>query len=347
MILVINAGSSSIKYTLFDTELHVVLKGVVEEVVSYEEAFEQIVLHLKKKVGDYIALDAIAHRVVHGGGYFKAPVLIDSEVQQKIEELIPLAPLHNSANLKGIKMCEAFFNGVKQFGIFDTAFHQSMPPKAYRYPLKKAFYEKLHVRKYGFHGISHQYLLFKSAKLLEKAPEALNLITLHVGNGVSACAIKQGRSVDTTMGLTPLEGLMMGSRCGSIDPAIAFYLMREAHMQPDEVEKSFNKESGLKGVASSSDMRQVLEARERGDEDARLAIELYVYRLQKVIGEYMAILPRVDAIIFSGGVGEHAKAIRDEVCASLVHLGVGSTIKVLVIATDEEYQMAQQVKEML
>lgn len=364
MILLINAGSSSLKYSLYDRSLHVVLKGLIEEITSYEKAFETLVLHVKKEVGEYIELDAIAHRVVHGGEYFNQPTVINDEVENKIEELIALAPLHNGANLKGIKMCDTFFNGVKQIAVFDTAFHQSMPPYAYRYPIEKPFYEELHVRKYGFHGTSHEYLLSQTAKVLKKEVQALNIITLHIGNGVSACAIKAGKSVDTTMGLTPLEGLMMGSRCGSIDPAIAFYLMREADMSSDEVLNSFNKKSGLKGIGNSSDMRRLLALRKEGDKEATLAIEMYTYRIKKAIGEYMAVLGRVDAIVFSGGIGENSSDIRAEVCEGLEPLGISinatlncknmpcisdtdANVKLLVIATDEEYQMALHVKQML
>ena len=349
MILVINAGSSSLKYTLFDESLHVTHHGIFEEISSHAEA----VATLEKEI-DFSRISAIGHRVVHGGEHFHESVVIDDGVIEKIRSLIPLAPLHNPANLEAI---EAFApKNIVQVAVFDTAFHQSMPERAYRYALPNRLYERLHVRKYGFHGTSHEYVSKKAAQILDV--ENLNAITLHIGNGVSLCGIVDRKSVDTTMGMTPLEGAMMGTRCGSIDPAIALYLQREGY-SVDAVDRLFNKESGLLGIAGESDMRRVLE---RDDEAAKLAVDIYVYRLKKELGALLAVVKKPHALIFTGGVGENATVIRQKVCRDLEHFGIlideranesgetlfsapESSVKLLCIPTDEELQIALHVKE--
>jgi acetate kinase len=271
---------------------------------------------------DVARVDGIGHRVVHGGERFQAPTRIDADVVAAIRALIPLAPLHNPANLLGIEVCLESFLKVPQVAVFDTAFHQTMPPHAYRYALPHSLYTDHAVRRYGFHGTSHAYVAKRTAQHFGSSLDRLNLITLHLGNGASAAAIEGGRCIDTSMGMTPLEGLVMGTRCGDIDPALVFYIGRATGMDPATVEALLNKESGLKGLCGANDMREVLKRMDAGDAPARLAFEVYCYRIRKYIGAYCAVLGRVDAIVFTAGVGENAPAVRAQVCADLTALGV-------------------------
>lgn len=364
-ILVINAGSSSIKYSIFETAtLRLIDHGLIEEISNHHDGFEVMRGQLQIHGIDITRIDAIGHRVVHGGERFHEPARIDDDLINEITALIPLAPLHNPANIEGIIAARAISPNVPNFAIFDTAFHQSMPPYAYRYPLPHDLYEQYHVRRYGFHGTSHHYVATQAAYILKKPLEEINLITFHIGNGVSACAIKKGISIDTSMGMTPLEGLMMGTRCGSIDPSIIGYLIREKGLGIDEVEMILNKKSGLLAIAGTNDLRSVINAKELGDEDAILAVDMFAYRLKKQLGEYMAILRGVDAIVFTGGIGEHSPLIHEMVCKELEHLGIHlndiknrsneieihdskSTVALLVIPTDEERQIALYVQKFL
>ena len=391
-ILVINSGSSSIKYRLFDMTARTVLaSGVLEQigetqsrlthqtrnaqgemdeivktdaVADHQAGFQLIgaVLNESGAVQDTNALSGIGHRVVHGGKEFKEPTLINDRVIEAIRRLSPLAPLHNPANLTGIEVAMQNAPDVPQVAVFDTAFHQSIPVHAFRYAIPQDLYEAHHVRRYGFHGTSHDYVAKQAARLLDRPLDSLNLISLHLGNGASAAAVKGGKSIDTSMGMTPLEGLIMGTRCGDIDPAIIFYLKRETGLARDEVESILNQDSGLKGICGVNDMRQIEELAQDGNSQARLAIEMVCYRIKKYIGAYYAVLGRLDALIFTAGIGEKSPLIRAGACRGLSHLGIaidpeknnqkskkafeiqtrGSTVKVLVIPTNEELEIAEQ-----
>ncbi len=389
-VLVINSGSSSIKYQLFDiTGSQVLASGLIERIGEpqalhrhtdrQDEAVEtksqhaipthrdgllriSKVLRNSGVIHDLSELSAIGHRVVHGGEYFREPTLIDQEVLDRIRKMIPLAPLHNPANLMGIKVALQAAPDIPQVAVFDTAFHQSIPQHAWRYALPEKLYSEQHVRRYGFHGTSHHYVAKQAAQQLGKPLASLNLITLHLGNGASAAAIRQGRSVDTSMGMTPLEGLIMGTRCGDIDPAIHFYLDRETGLSNEEVETLLNKESGLKGICGSNDMREVHRLADAGDERARLALEMYCYRIKKYIGAYYAVLGHLDAVVFTGGIGENDAQTRAQSCAGMTTLGIEidseknshrgegafainretSPVSILVIPTDEELEIALQ-----
>jgi len=311
---------------------------------------------------DTAELSGIGHRVVHGGEEFKEPTLIDKNVIDTIRRLIPLAPLHNPANLLGIEVAMHSAPQVPQVAVFDTAFHQSIPEHAFRYAIPQNLYEKHHVRRYGFHGTSHFYVAKQAARLLDRPLNELNLITLHLGNGASAAAVKGGKSIDTSMGMTPLEGLIMGTRCGDIDPAIIFYLKRKTGMARDEMESILNQKSGLKGICGVNDMRQIEKLAQSGNSQARLAIDIVCYRIKKYIGAYYAVLGRIDALVFTAGIGEKSSLIRGGACQGLAHLGIeidpeknnqksnksfeiqkrGSRIKVLVVPTNEELEIAEQ-----
>ena len=303
----------------FDEQIH------TKSLANHREGFDLMASVNKddRIIRDDAELLGIGHRVVHGGETFREPALIDDGVIAAIRGLIPLAPLHNPSNLLGIEVARERFPRVPQVAVFDTAFHQTLPPQAYRYALPNEFYEKHHVRKYGFHGSSHGYVAKEASKHLGKPLSELNLIILHLGNGASAAALQGGRSIDTSMGMTPLEGLVMGTRCGDIDPAIPFYLMRQTGMKPEDVENLMNREGGLKGICGVSDMREILEQASKGNERAELAIEMFCYRIKKYIGAYYAVLGRLDAIVFTGGIGENADAIRQRVCEGLKHFGIG------------------------
>ncbi len=333
---VINSGSSSLKFKLFDMTTGEVLYSLLVEKIG--EVGSKIKTHheaLESLDVDFSLVDAIGHRVVHGGEEFSEPTLIDESVIKKIQSLIPLAPLHNPANLEGIIVARKKAPDAMQIAVFDTAFHAKMPKEAYLYALPYEMYEKHKIRRYGFHGTSHSYLLKESSKLLNKDSSKLNIITLHLGNGASACAIKHGISIDTSMGFTPLEGLVMGTRCGDLDPAIVLYMQRELGLSVDEVDEVLNKKSGIHGISGSSDIRVILESNSK---KSKLALEMMIRRVKKYIGAYMALLDRVDAIVFSGGIGENSAYIRDKIMDN----NLAQNIPVLVIKTDEELEIARQ-----
>ncbi len=364
-VLVINCGSSSVKYQLLAVDEARRLAGGSEEVRAQDHrvAFVRLGAALRQSGAlETGQLAAIGHRVVHGGERFHAPVRIDTRVREAIRELSVLAPLHNPANLIGIEVCGEAFPGVPQVAVFDTAFHQTLPPHAFRYAVPEAWYRRFGVRRYGFHGTSHRYVAERAAETLGRPLTALNLITLHLGNGASAAAIREGRCVDTSMGLTPLEGLVMGTRSGDLDPAVPLFVQREAGLSAEAVDAALNEDSGLQGLAGTSDMRELLAREQAGDERARLALELYGYRIRKYVGAYCAVLGRVDAIVFTGGVGENAARVRSLACAGIETLGIalderanaaaagevaeigraGMPIRVLVVRTNEELQIARE-----
>ena len=345
-ILVLNAGSSSLKYKLFDADgLRPSVGGMIESIRpgGYTEAFGQMEADLRRHgLSALCEVDAIGHRVVHGGERFVESTVIDDAVVAAIERLIPLAPLHNPANLEGIRTARAHAPDVPQVAVFDTAYHQTMPAHAYRYALPTELYIEAGVRRYGFHGTSHSYVARRAAEELGKAPDAVNLITLHLGNGASVCAIRDGVSVDTSMGMTPLEGLVMGSRSGDLDPAILLYLARERGYTTQELDWLLNHQSGLEGLCGEHDMRRIHARIEAGDEEARLALEIFVYRIRKYIGAYVAVLGRVDALVFTGGIGQNDAAVREMILRDLPF-----GIRALVIETDEEYAIALETKNKL
>jgi len=334
------------------------------EASDHREAFEHVGAALRGDLarGEPDSLAAIGHRVVHGGERFQAPTRVDARVCEAIRELSALAPLHNPANLVGIEVCLAAFPGVPQVAVFDTAFHQTMPPRAFRYAVPEAWYRRFGVRRYGFHGTSHRYVAERAAAALGRPLAELNLITLHLGNGASAAAIEAGRCVDTSMGLTPLEGLVMGTRSGDLDPAVPLFLEREGGLTRDAVDRALNHESGLAGLCGTNDVREILAREEAGDARACLALEVYVHRLRKYVGAYCAVLARVDGLVFTGGVGENAARVRSLACANLERLGIaldeerngaatgalreigrpGMPVRVLVVPTDEEVQIARE-----
>lgn len=391
-ILVLNAGSSSIKYSLIaPDEQQSLLTGLIERIgeslaihrYRSQEGSEQKV---EKQIADHPhalrelfavlndsgaikpgELAGIGHRVVHGGETFRQPARIDAEVIAQIEAMIPLAPLHNPANLLGIREAMRLMSEVPQVAVFDTAFHQTLPDYAYRYALPEPLYRQNGVRRYGFHGTSHRYVANQAAEFLGKPLSEINLITLHLGNGASVTAIRDGISIDTSMGMTPLEGLMMGTRSGDIDPAIHFYLGRALNMSSQDIENLLNKNSGCKGVCGENDMRAIHRNADAGNADARLALAMYAYRIKKYIGAYYAVLGRVDALVFTGGIGENDAWLRQTCCESLGALGIdinaarnlapehprdrispdSSPVAVLVIATNEELEIALQTRDCL
>jgi acetate kinase len=337
-ILVINSGSSSIKYKLFEmTSKSLLAQGTVERIgeskgkIAHEifsnKMGEQSFVETNSipdhtdgltRIGEYLMnkaygviqspneIMAVGHRVVHGGEQFSQTMLITNEVKSKIRELCFLAPLHNPANLLGIEVAEKVFPDAKQVAVFDTAFHQTMPDFAYRYAIPQKLYDNQQIRSYGMHGTSHLYVSKKATKYLGKNSIDTNLITIHLGNGCSISAIKGGKSVDTSMGLSPLPGLMMGTRSGDIDPAIIFFLHKNLQMPVEKIDNLLNKDSGLKGIAQENDMRMIEKRFEEGDENAKLALEMYCYRIKKYIGSYLAVLGKTDAIIFTAGVGQNS-----------------------------------------
>ena len=396
--LVLNAGSSSIKYQLFSTvELHLVARGSVERIgeeksiihhstfqddkeQTYQE--EQVAPDHERALEKVSALllddqygviqhpkevSVVGHRVVQGGEHFREAVVIDEEVEYRIEQLVPLAPLHNPANLMGIRVARAVFPDAQQIAVFDTAFHQTLPDYAFRYPIPDQFYHKYQVRVYGMHGTSHRFVAQVAADYLQRPLSELNLITIHLGNGCSMTAVQQGKSIDTSMGLTPLAGLMMGTRSGDIDPAIVYYLHQEAGMEITAINQLLNNESGLKGVAGKNDLRRVIQQYEAGDEAARLALAMYCYRIKKYIGAYTAVLGTVDAVVFTGGVGENSELVRAWSCTNLAGLGIAidspknemvgsgvrpiqsenSKVPILIVPTNEERSIAQQALKLV
>lgn len=389
-VLVINAGSSSLKYQLFDMEGESVLaKGKVErigmesailchepagkpeireaeEILDHTAAIRKLVAALTHPSHGVIAsmaeIDAVGHRVVHGGETFSGSVIVDQEVKQEIRRLFDLAPLHNPAHMTGILAAEAALPGVPQVAVFDTAFHQTMPPHAYLYPIPKVLYNKYKIRRYGFHGISHAYVAERAAALLKRPLEELKIVSCHIGNGASCAAILHGKSFDTSMGMTPLEGLMMGTRSGDIDPAIVPFVMGKEELTVGEVSSMLNKHSGLLAISGiTSDFREVTEAMEEGDRNARLAFDMFEYRIRKYIGAYAAAMDGLDAIVFTAGVGENSALLRERICSQLSFFGVrldreanmnrgrgeriisaeGSRVAVLVIPTNEELVIAR------
>jgi len=339
-IAVLNAGSSSLKFKLFNTKDmfvidDILIQNIGKNGLTHHNAILDIIQRLKSQGIDIKSLDAIVHRVVHGGEDFQEPTIIDKDVIKKIKKLIPLAPLHNNINLEGIELAIKFAPNVQQIAVFDTAFHSTMPKKSYLYALDYELYEKHKIRKYGFHGSSHSYIAKQTAKILNKDIDKLNIISLHLGNGASVCAIKNGKSIDTSMGFTPLEGLIMGTRCGSIDSAIVFYLYRELGLSIDEIDNLLNKKSGLIGICGLSDVREILDAK---TQNATLAIEMMIKSIQKYIGSYMILLEDVDAIVFTGGIGENSSYIRNKVMDNKIL----KEIKSLVIKTDEELEMINE-----
>ena len=335
-IAVINSGSSSLKFKLFEMPGAKVLRDELVEhigepdssIQDHDEALEN--LHV-----NFTEIDAVGHRVVHGGEKFVKSVLIDDTVIAAIQALIPLAPLHNPANIEGIKVVRNKAPKIPQIAVFDTAFHATLEKEAYIYALPYEMYEEHHVRRYGFHGTSHEYLLQEAAVLLGKKVQETNIITLHLGNGASACAIKNGKSIDTSMGFTPLEGLVMGSRCGDIDPAIVLYMQNILDVNSTEADEILNKRSGLLGLCGENDVRNI---ERRSDEQAKLALDIMVRRIQKYIGAYMVLLEKVDAIVFSGGIGENSVYVREAVMNNKIL----KNIKSLVIRTDEELQIVNE-----
>ena len=369
-LFVLNCGSSSIKYKLFHFHAEdetVLAEGIVERigdvVKDYSQGFRIIAerLAVEGVLTSFTQLDAAAHRVVHGGSRYEKAVIIDEDVIDAIRECIPLAPLHNPANLEGIMTLRRLAPQLPQVAVFDTAFHQSMPPEAYRYALPKELEEE-GVRRYGFHGISHHYLTRRTAKLLGKNRDSLNMITIHLGNGASMAAIENGRSIDTTMGMTPLEGLVMGTRCGDLDPGVVLWLCESKGMDARDADALLNRRSGLRGLCGTNDMREIVSRQSAGDEDASFAFRLFCRRIRKYIGAYTALLGRVDAVVFSGGIGTNSPEVREEVCRGLAGFGIdidseknrqkvddavliqsdGSRVAVAAIRTDEELQIAQE-----
>jgi acetate kinase len=293
------------------------------------------------------SVDAVGHRVVHGAETFKKPVLIDEAVIKKIKQCCAIAPLHNPANLAGILACSRLLPGVKQIAVFDTAFHQSLPEFAYIYGLPYELYSKFSIRKYGFHGTSHEYVAHEAARRLNKPINKLKLITCHLGNGCSITAVDKGKSIDTSMGFTPLEGLVMGTRCGDTDPALVTHIMRKKRLDTHQMDMLLNKESGLKGISGISNDMRTLEAKSRaGNKRARLAVDIFIYRIRKYIGAYTAIMSGCDGLVFTAGIGENQKGIRQKITKDIFkHLKKAP--KVLVIPTNEELMIARQAYHLI
>ncbi|WP_306513993.1 acetate/propionate family kinase [Janibacter hoylei] len=386
-VLVLNAGSSSLKYRLLDAESGVAeASGSVERigeesgtlkhtVEGQEHAQERRVADfedaLRSSLGafdrhgppiDRDTLAAVGHRVVHGGDLFAEPVLVDERLLGTIEDLVPLAPLHNPANLEGLRVARQLFPDVPQVAVFDTAFHHTMPAHAYTYAVPAAWREEHGIRRYGFHGTSYAFVSRRAAELLGRAVENTNLVVLHLGNGASAAAIRGGRSVDTSMGLTPLEGLVMGTRSGDLDPAIHGHLHRELGLSLEEVDRALYRESGLLGLSGVNDFRELEQRRAAEDADAELAFDVYAYRVRKYVGAYYAALGELHAVVLTGGVGQHSPQLRTAALSGLERLGIvldparneaearhartvsadGSDVAVLVVPTDEEWEIARQ-----
>jgi acetate kinase len=366
-IFVVNSGSSSIKYQLIDIETEAVaLSGLIERIgepgssIADHEAGMRQVLDALGSTGQIVA---VGHRVVHGGSMFDRATLVTDEVEMQIDELAALAPLHNPANLQGIRAAKKALPGVPQVAVFDTAFHQTLPPAAYTYAIDAELAEKHHVRRYGFHGTSHKYVSEQAALFLDRPIGELRTIVMHLGNGASVTAIDGGISVETSMGMTPLEGLVMGTRSGDIDAAVLIHLHRHAGLGFDDLDTLLNRESGLLGLTGTSDMRDVQDAASRGDSTAEAALAVYRHRVRRYIGAYIAHLGGLDALVFTAGVGENNVLLRRRTLAGLEFLGIsvdhdrnelvsrkaryispeGSPVAVLVIPTNEELEIARQV----
>lgn len=395
-IIVLNCGSSSIKYQLFEMDTKEVLaKGVVEkiglhgsfikherndgdklrlegDILDHQTGIEYILgILISSKHGSlksFEEIDAVGHRVVHGGEKFNTSVLITNEVIKEMEECIELAPLHNPPNLKGIEAMQALLPNVAQVGTFDTAFHQTMPDYAYMYALPYSLYKKYGIRRYGFHGSSHRYVSKRAGEILGVDFKDLKLITCHLGNGGSVSAIMNGKSIDTSMGMTPLEGLIMGTRCGDMDLGALTYLMTREELDISTANTLINKHSGLLGITGvSSDMREIVAAKNEGNERAKLGLEMFYYRIRKYIGAYAAVMGGVDAVIFTGGIGENDDEARAEISKGFEYLGLifdpeknkgvrgdekiisvdQSKVKLLIVPTNEELVIAEDTKEII
>ena len=390
-VLVINAGSSSLKYQLLDPETgHLLAKGLCERIgidgkftykpqvegkqvldaidvamPTHSEAIQAVLSALVDPDNGVISsmkeIDAVGHRVLHGGDKFVESCIIDEACKQAIRDCIPLGPLHNPANLMGIEACEKAMPGKPQVAVFDTAFHMTMPPKAYRYAIPTKYYTEDHLRRYGFHGTSHKYVAPRAAEMMGEHMSDLRFITCHLGNGASIAAIKYGKSIDTSMGYTPLEGLVMGTRSGEIDPAIIPFLMEKENMNAQQIDDYLNRRSGILGISGlSSDFRDLESAANRGDERSQLAIDIFAYKVKKYIGGYVAAMGGVDAIIFTAGLGENSPFMRDKICNGLEYLGTRidpelnklrgkqmeisikrARVKIFVIPTNEELVIAR------
>jgi acetate kinase len=359
VILVLNCGSATVKYALIEPSGLVEKdRGVVERVTDHAAAIDTILARCEAET-----ITAVGHRVVHGGGRFTAPTAVDDDVVAAIEALVPLAPLHNPASLAGIRAARAALPGVPQVAVFDTAFHATLPAAARTYALDRELAERWDIRRYGFHGISYRYVAARTATLLNRPLQALNLVVLHLGNGASAAAIAGGHSVETSMGFTPLEGLVMGTRSGDLDPAIGPFLHREAGFDDKAFDDLAEHHSGLAGLCGDSDMRAVLQRRAAGDGAACLAFDVYCHRIRKYVGAYHAVLGRLDAIVFTAGVGEHASEVRAASLDGLGHWGItvdpgrntsgtlarlvspyGARVAVCVVPTNEELAIAEDVR---
>jgi acetate kinase len=346
--LIINSGSSSIKYKLFDMPGEVLLsKGALEHIGEEGSKIRDHKAGLAIILNKVDGVSFVGHRVVHGAEAFREPVVIDTAVLRKIRHCAGLAPLHNPANLAGIIACNKLLPGVRQVAVFDTAFHQTLPEYAYIYGLPYSYYKRFCVRKYGFHGTSHEYVALEAAKIIKKPITTLKIITCHLGNGCSITAVERGRSIDTSMGFTPLEGLIMGTRCGDIDPALVTYIMRKEKLTVYQIDDILNKTSGLRGVSGiSNDMRVLDQKAASGNLRATLAIDMFIYRIKKYIGAYTAIMGGCDALVFTAGIGENQKSVREQVCK-----GIFSHLKkkprVLIVPTNEELMIARQAYRLL
>jgi acetate kinase len=382
-VLVLNAGSSSLKYQLLDmADRSVAASGLVERIgeggrlehrrpgagplveeggiADHGAALDRVLGAFERTGGLIDAPVAVGHRVVHGGDRFSGPTLVDDAVLARIRELVPLAPLHNPANIAGIEVARVRYPDTPQVAVFDTAFHATMPPRAWRYALPRELADRLRIRRYGFHGTSHGYVARKAAEHLGSARP--NLVTLHLGNGCSAAAVAGGRCVDTSMGLTPLGGLVMGTRSGDLDPGVVAHLHREGGLDLDAIDTLLNKQSGMRGLAGSNDLREVHAKADAGDADAAEALEVFCYRIRCTVGAYAAALGGMDAVVFTAGIGENDADVRARVCAGLAGLGValdgarntarsrdtrtisadGSAVAALVVPTNEELEIAEQ-----
>ena len=394
-ILVLNCGSSSLKYQLIDSDTEKVLaKGLCERIgidgsqlkhqptgkddvvlkepmKDHTDAVKMVIDALLNSdygvISSVLEIGAVGHRVVHGGEYFSKSVIIDADVKAAIEKCCDLAPLHNPANLIGIDACEKLMPNVPQVAVFDTAFHQTMPERAYLYAIPYKYYEKYKIRRYGFHGTSHLYVSREAAKMMDRPVDECKIITCHLGNGGSICAVRNGISIDTSMGFTPLAGLAMGTRSGDIDPAAVLYLMEKENLSIKEMDNILNKQSGVLGISGvSSDFRDIEEAGNEGNERATAALDTFAYRVAKTIGEYVAAMRGVDAIVFTAGLGENSGTIRQVICDYLGYLGIKldsynnsqrgkaieistkqSRVQVFVIPTNEELVIARDTKELV
>lgn len=394
-ILVINAGSSSLKYQLIDMDsMKVMAKGLCERIgidgsnlqhknlikdteekiekpmKDHADAIQMVIDALTDPAYGVIAsmdeIGAVGHRVVHGGEYFSDSVIIDDKVKKALDLCTPLAPLHNPPNIIGIEACEKIMPNVKQVGVFDTAFHQSMPEKAYMYAIPYEYYEKYKIRKYGFHGTSHKFVAQEAAKMAGKPIEKIRIITCHLGNGSSVTAVNCGKSVDTSMGFTPLDGVVMGTRSGSLDPAVVTYLMNNENLDAKGVDNLLNKKSGVLGVSGiSSDFRDLIKGKEEGNKRAAIALDMFNYSVKKLIGAYAAAMGGVDVLVFTAGVGENTVSSREDICEGLEFMGIeidkeannsrglkditkeGAKVKTFVIPTNEELMIAIDTKRLV